>query len=99
VADEVVIKSFLATLGYRVDESAQRRFLDAITSMSSAVLGLGAGITGAAAAVTAAVANMASSASQMQYLSLTVNDTVNNIDALTFAWQKLGLAPQQTMTA
>jgi hypothetical protein len=97
VADQVVIKEFLATLGYRVDESAQRRFLDAITSMSNAVIGLGAGIAGAAGAVTAAVANMASSAAQMQYLSLTVNDTVSNIDALTFAWQKLGLAPQQTM--
>lgn len=99
MADTVVIKEFLATLGYRVDESSQRRFLDAITSMSNAVIGLGAGIAGAAGAVTAAVANMASSASQMQYLAMTVNDTVNNIDALTFAWQKLGLAPQQTMTA
>jgi len=67
--------------------------------MSNAVIGLGAGIAGAAGAVTAAVANMASSASQMQYLAMTVNDTVNNIDALTFAWQKLGLAPQQTITA
>jgi hypothetical protein len=99
MADQVVIKEFLATLGYRVDESAQRRFLDSITSMSNAVLGLGAGITAAAGAVTAAVANMASSGAQMSYFAQTLNETVSNVDAIVFAWQKLGLAPQQTMHA
>jgi hypothetical protein len=99
MADSVTIKEFLAVLGYRVDESAQRRFMDSITSMSNAVLGLGAGITAAAGAVTAAVANMASSGAQMSYFAQTLNETVNNVDAIVFAWQKLGVAPQQTMHA
>jgi len=97
--DQIVLREFLAVLGYRVDESAQRRFMDSITSMSNAVLGLGAGITAAAGAVTAAVANMASSGAQMSYFAQTLNETVSNVDAIVFAWQKLGLAPQQTMTA
>lgn len=99
MADAAVLKEFLVVLGAKVDESAQRRFLDAITSMTNTVIGLGAGITAAAGAVTAAVANMASSGAQMSYFAQTLSETVTNVDAIVYAWQKLGVAPQQTMSA
>ena len=99
MADAVNIAEYLAVLGYRVDEQSQRKFMDAVESMSKAVLGLSAGLVAAAGGVTAAVAQMAGSSEKMYYLAQRIGDSVSDVDALTFAFSKLGLAPEQTISA
>lgn len=97
MAEATTIAEFMARLGYVVDEASQRRFLDAVGTMNKAVLGLSAGLLAAAGGVISAVTTMAGSSEHFYYLSQRIGDSVKDVDALAFAFSKLGLSPQEAI--
>lgn len=97
IAESVTISEFVARLGYSIDEESQRRFVDAIGTMNKAVLGLSAGLLAAAGGVISAVTTMAGSSEHFYYLSQRIGDSVKDVDALAFAFSKLGLSPQEAV--
>ena len=96
MADATVLQEFLAVLGYKVDEASQRRFTDAISSMTKMVEALSLGLAAAAAGVVIAISGLADNASKLQYLAQNLHDSVKNVDAFRFAMRELGLSTQQT---
>jgi len=93
MADAVVIQEFLATLGYRVDEASQRRFIDSLESIGKTVAGLGLGLVGLAGTIAGVVSSMAGSASQMNFVAQNLGESVTNIERLIYMWGRLGVAP------
>jgi Phage tail lysozyme len=92
-----VIKEFLATLGFQVDESSQRKFVDGINAMTAEVLKFSDAMAAAATGVISGLFKMADAGEQMYYFAQRVGDTVTNINAFTFAMSKMGLSPQEAM--
>lgn len=93
MADAVVVQEFLATLGYRVDEASQRRFVDSLESIGKTVAGLGLGLTGLAGTIMGVVSSMAGSASQMNFVAQNLGESVTSIERLIYMWGRLGVAP------
>ena len=65
--------------------------------MTKSVLGLSAGLLAAAGGVISAVTTMAGSSEHFYYLSQRIGDSVKDVDALAFAFSKLGLSPQEAV--
>lgn len=85
-----VIKEFLVSLGYRVDSTGERKFVEGIKSASVEAAKLGAAAAAAAVAVTAAVTKMASELEDLYFMSQRTNASASNIKAIGFAASQMG---------
>lgn len=98
MADATVLKEFLISLGYRVDESSQRKFDDSMKSMGGAVEKLGLGLVALASGFLASVEKMAAGASKMAYLADYIGTTVKDFHAISFAAGQLGVSVEAAMS-
>lgn len=85
-----VIREFLVSIGYTLDEQGERRVIDGIGKVTKAALGLEAAILAAAAAVAGAVAKMADGLEDLYFASQRTGASVGNIQALGAAATQLG---------
>lgn len=85
-----ILREFLLKLGYSVDEGSQRKFVDAVKTMTTTVAGLGAAVAAAVAGLVAGVAHMAESMESLYYVSQRTKSSVGNIEAFKFAFSQLG---------
>jgi len=99
MAEAAVLQEYMVQLGFRVDESAQRRFTDSLGNMTGLVMKLGSALAGAGAAVIKAVNNYAAQAEGMSYLSARTGETVKNLEAFTYSLSQLGMKPEQVLSA
>lgn len=85
-----ILKEFLVSLGWRVDESGQKKFVDSVAATSLKVVELGAAIAATSAAVVAGVAKIADQMESLYFASQRTGAAVANIQALGFAAGQMG---------
>ena len=84
------IKEFLVSLGWKIDESGQKKFVDSIASTSLKVVELGAAVAATSAAVVAGVAKIADQMESLYFASQRTGAAVANIQALGLAAGQMG---------
>jgi hypothetical protein len=84
------IKEFLVSLGFNVDQSGQKKFVDSIVGASLKVAELGVAIKTASTAVVAGVTVIASQMESLYFASQRTGAAVANIQALGFAAAQMG---------
>lgn len=85
-----VIREFLVSLGYKVDTTGERRFVDGVKNVSKEVAALGAVTVATATAVLAAVSKMANGLEDLYFVSQRTRSSAENIKALGFAADQMG---------
>lgn len=85
-----VIKEFLVSLGWKIDEKGQKGFTDALASATVKAVALGTAIEGAATAVVAGVAKIADQMEALYFASKRTGASVANIQAMGFAYGQMG---------
>ena len=99
MANADVIKEFLVVLGWKIDESGQRKFIDGVAAATLQVAKLGTAIEAAAAAVVTGVALMADQAEKLYFISQRTHASVENINAFGFAMANMGSSVGQARAA
>ena len=85
-----VIKEFLVSLGYKVDATGERKFVDGVKVASTEVAKLGLAAAAAAASVAAAVVKMASSLEDLYFMSQRTKASAANIQSFGYAASQMG---------
>lgn len=85
-----VIKSFLVSLGFDVDESGQRKFEATLVGATTTALKAGAAIEGAALSVLAFTAKIASGLDNLYWASQRTGSSVEGLKALSYAAVQAG---------
>lgn len=85
-----VIKSFLVSLGFDVDESGQRKFEATLVGATTTALKAGAAIEGAALSVLAFTAKIASGLDKLYWASQRTGSSVEGLKALSYAAVQAG---------
>ncbi|VVD29156.1 glycoside hydrolase family 104 protein [Paraburkholderia dioscoreae] len=85
-----VIREFLVSVGFKVDESSEKKFVDAMVSGTLKAAAFGVAVEAAAAAVVAGVTKIASQMESLYFASQRTNASVEKIQALRFAAEQLG---------
>lgn len=93
--DAEVLKQFLVSLGFQIDQSGMRRFTDSLTRTTGAAGVAGKTILGIGAAAQAMVIAFSSSMEKLYYQSKRTGASVENLQALEFGSKKIGLAAGQ----
>lgn len=84
------IREFLVALGYKVDTSGERKFVDGVKNVSKEVAALGVAAVATATAVMAGVTKMANGLEELYFTSQRTRASAENIKALGFAADNLG---------
>lgn len=96
-AEREVIKEFLAKLGFYVEPVSARRFIDVLSNTSKLAAKTGGAIVAVAAAAEAMVQVFARGMEKMYYSSKRNDATVENLQAIRFAFKQIGLDADQAM--
>ncbi|MEO0753952.1 MAG: lytic transglycosylase catalytic, partial [Pseudomonadota bacterium] len=84
------IREFLVKLGFKVDESGQKKFIDGVFGASLKVAELGVAVKTASTAVVASVTVIANQMEALYFASQRTGAAVENIQALGFAAAQMG---------
>lgn len=95
MAESTVIKEFLVALGYKMDESAAKKFVGGIATATKAVEGLGIKIEATALAVAYGVARMASNLEALYFASQRTNSTASQLKAFDLAARNFGASVEE----
>lgn len=90
MAESTVIREFLVALGYKVDESAEKKFVNGIVTATKAVESLGFKVEATALAVAYGVARFATNLEQLYFASQRTGASVSSMKALDLAAQNFG---------
>ena len=90
-----VIKEFLVSLGFKVDEASFRKFKDGVSVSAADVGKLGLAATGTAVAVAAAVVKISKEYENLYWASQRTGATVANLQAVSYAASQIGLSADQ----
>jgi hypothetical protein len=92
VANASVIRQFLVSLGWDVDQAGMNRFAGAIAVQSEAMRELGDGVKDAALKVVDFVRNLAEGLDSLYFMSGKTKASAANLDALKYAAEQTGLS-------
>jgi Transglycosylase SLT domain len=84
------IKEYLVSLGWKVDEASQRRFMSAVSGAIEPVAKLTATATGAVTAIETMVATTAKSMNDLYYSALRTGVAAQTLQDIAFAAQQVG---------
>lgn len=98
-ADSDVIRQFLVSLGFRIDETGSRRFDDTLDGTAKRAFKTGKAIRNIGLATVAMVATYVSSMEKLYYASRRTGASVENLQALEFGSRKIGLAAGEAQGA
>ena len=87
-----ILKEFLVSLGFSVDEHGAKRFVAAVTKQTGVVGALATALTGATFGLAAMVKSFASGMESLYYTSRRTKESVGNIQALEFGAENIGLS-------
>jgi hypothetical protein len=96
-ADADVIKEFLVSLGFQIDQRGQDRFVGGIAEATKTVVALGAATAATATAVVAGVAKIADSLEQLYFAAQRNKASVETIQALDFAARQFGAGAREAV--
>lgn len=85
-----VIKEFLVSLGYKIDDAGQRRFTESISSVTKQAVALGVALEATAAAIVGMVHRVSVGFESLAYASSRINSSVSNINSFKYAISQLG---------
>ena len=94
-----VLKEFLVSLGFKIDEVGLKKFNGGIGTATTLATGLGAAAAAMAAAVSAGVVKVSRSFEDLYYLSQRANASVENIRGISYAFSQLGGDASQAKSA
>jgi hypothetical protein len=92
MANENVLRSYLASIGYKVDEDSYRKFRDNLADSAKKLKELGAVAVAAATEITASVIKVASNMEQLYFATQRSNATSRNLQALRFGAEQIGVS-------
>lgn len=99
MADTTIIREFLATLGFDVDEAKLKKFGESLDKVTERVAAMGAGIEAAEKAVEAAVVVIAQGFEQLAHASDRLHASVSNIQAFAYAISQMGGSSEGAISA
>lgn len=91
-SNDEVLKSFLVSLGFRIDDTAFRRFKDGMASIDSTAMLVGKTVAGVAVAAEAMVQVFSNQMEKLYYSSQRTKASVSNIQALEYGFTTAGLS-------
>lgn len=94
-----VLREFLVSLGFQVDEASMKKFTTSVESVTKSVMQVGAGVAAAATGIVAGVKIISSQMENLYYASQRTGATVGNIMALRYAAGQIGLTADQAQGA
>ncbi len=94
-----VLKEFLVRLGFRIDETSERKFNDSLDKVSKGALGFGSAIAGVVTGAEAMAAKVAASGAQLAYVSQATGVPVKNLQALQYAYGQVGLNADEAIAS
>lgn len=97
--NENVLREFLVSLGFTIDEVGMKKFTTSVESVTKTVLKLGAEVAAAATGVVAGVKIISSQMESLYYASQRTGATVGNIMALRYAAGQIGMTADQAQGA
>ena len=95
MADANVIRSFLVSLGFKVDEAGNKKFNEGIESAGKNVDRLARGLALMAVATVESVKTYAEQMQRLYYASQLSGASAQNLSALGFGFQQIGLSAEQ----
>lgn len=90
-----ILQEFLVALGFKVDETGLKKFTGVLEGTTKTAVKGSAAISGLAAGVEKYVSTVAYQLEKLYYVSQRTGSTVGNIQALTYASERLGLTGDQ----
>lgn len=93
--NENVLREFLVSLGFTVDEAGLKKFNTAVEGVTKSVMQAGLAVAGTAAGIVAGVKIISSQMENLYYASQRTGATVGNIMALRYAAGQIGLTADQ----
>lgn len=90
MADAAVLREFLITLGFKIDESSGSKFTNTIVRATSEIVAFATAVEGAAALVVKSVATMADQLEDLYFASKRTGASAENIRNFGFAAERLG---------
>lgn len=96
---ESVIRDFMVSLGFKVDEASMKKFTLAVENVTKGVRNAGLAVTGAATAVVAGVTIISSQMEKLYYASQRSGESASNLMALRYAAGQIGLTAEVAQSA
>ncbi len=97
MAEATVIREFLVALGFKLDESAQKKFVRGISESTHAVVRLGTVVEGVALAVAVGVARFAANLEALYFASQRTGSSADQLTAYSLAMQNFGASAEDAM--
>jgi hypothetical protein len=94
-----VLREFLVSLGFRVDEASMKKFTTSVESVTKSVKTVGLEVAAAATGIIAGVKIISNQMENLYYASQRTGATVGNIMALRYAASQIGLTADQAQGA
>lgn len=94
-----VLREFLVSLGFQIDEVGLKKFNTAVEGVTKSVMRIGTEVTAAAVGVIAGVKIISNQMENLYYASQRTGATVGNIMALRYAAGQIGLSADQAQGA
>lgn len=95
MAEVAVLREFLVSLGFKVDKGSEKQFTNTVAAITVEVAKLGATAAAASALAVTAMARIAGSLESLYYTSKRNNATVENIEAIGFAFSQMGSSSEE----
>ncbi len=95
MADQAILREYLVALGFKVDETAKKKFEGGLVGLDKKAVVLSKAVLGVAAAAQAMVATFAFQMEKLYYISKRTDGTVGNLQALAYGASQVGLAGDQ----
>lgn len=90
MSESDIIKEFLVSLGFQLDQAGERKFTDAITRGTRDALKFGGAVAGTAVALAAFTEKMAASVESLYFMSQRTGAAIANIQGYRYAATQLG---------
>jgi hypothetical protein len=99
MAEREIIREYLASLGFQVEETDLKKFLGALTTTCRHAAAAGASVAGVAVAAEAMVQRFSHSMEKLYYASKRTRSSVGEIRALEFGSEQVGVAADNAREA
>ncbi len=99
MANEEVLREFLVSLGFAVDQTGMKKFTGSLGSVGKEALFVGKAVTGVALAAEAMVTAFSSQMEKLYYASRRTGASVENIQALSYGARQVGISSEASQSA
>jgi len=99
MGDDGILREFLVSLGFHVDETSMKKFTTSVEKITKGVKEAGLAVAATATGIIAGVAVISNQMEKLYYASQRTGDTVGNIMALRYAAGQIGLTAEQAQGA